>query len=151
MHETGVNLALGTDGVSSNNSVNMFDEMKRAALLHKSMRWDARVVPAQAALDMATLGGARALGQGHTMGSLEVGKRADIVLVDRMRPTLAPMHRANIVSNLVYAGASEAVSHVIVGGELVVDGGRATKVDERKVAQEAVAAASDLLQLKEED
>lgn len=151
MREKGVNVALGTDGVSSNNSVNMFDEMKRAALLHKATRWDARVVNAQEALDMATLGGAAALGASKTLGSIEVGKRADIVLVDRLKPTLAPMHRANLVSNLVYAGAGEAVAHVIIGGELVVEAGRATNVDERNVARDAVAAAHDLLQLKSED
>lgn len=151
LREKGVNVALGTDGVSSNNCVNMFGEMKQAALLQKATRWDARLVTAQQALDMATLGGAHALGQSKALGSIEVGKRADIVLVDRLKPSLAPMHRANIVSNLVYGGGTDIVSHVIVGGELIVEGGRARRVDERKVAREAGDAARDLLQLKSED
>ena len=150
MRERGVNVALGTDGVSSNNCVNMFEEMKHAALLHKSTRWDARVVTAQEALDMATLGGARALGQAAELGSIEVGKRADIVLVDRLKPSLAPMHRANLVSNLVYGGGSDIVSHVVIGGELVFEGGRSLKVDGREVARAAGRAAADLLELKAE-
>lgn len=150
MRERGVNVALGTDGVSSNNSANMFAEMKQAALLHKATRWDARVMTAQDALDLATRGGAAAVGRSHEIGSIEVGKFADIVLIDRMAPSLAPVHRANLVSNLVFAGGADMVSHVIIGGELVVDKGRATKVDERRVAGEAVAAAHDLLGLSKE-
>jgi 5-methylthioadenosine/S-adenosylhomocysteine deaminase len=151
LREKGVNVALGTDGVSSNNSVSMFEEMKRAALLHKSTRWDARVLTAQEALDLATLGGAKALGQSKTLGSIEVGKHADIVLLDRFKPSLAPMHRANLVSNIVYAGGTDAVSHVFVAGEVLVENGRSRRVDERQVAQDAAAAALDLLQLKSED
>ena len=150
MRERGVNVALGTDGVSSNNSVNMFAEMKQAALLHKATRWDARVMTAQDALDLATRGGAAAVGRLREIGSLEVGKLADIVLVNRMAPSLAPVHRGNLVSNLVFAGGTDMVSHVIVGGELVLDKGRATKVDERRVVEEAASAAEDLLGLSKE-
>jgi 5-methylthioadenosine/S-adenosylhomocysteine deaminase len=150
MRARGVNVALGTDGVSSNNSVNMFEEMKRAGLLQKATRWDARVLAAQEVFDMATLGGARAVGASKEIGSLEAGKVADIVLVDRLKPSLAPMHRANLVSNLVYAGGTDIVSHVVIAGELVFENGRSLRVDERKVAREAGAAARDLLELKEE-
>lgn len=150
MHERGLKVALGTDGVSSNNSVNMFEEMKHAALLQKTTRWDARVLPAQQALDLATLGGAAALGMASELGSIEVGKLADIILVDTLKPSVAPMHRENVVSNLVYAGGTDIVSHVIVGGELVLEGGRSLKVDERLVAREARAAAVDLLSLRGE-
>jgi 5-methylthioadenosine/S-adenosylhomocysteine deaminase len=150
MRARGVNVALGTDGVSSNNSVNMFEEMKRASLLQKATRWDARVLTAQEVFDMATRSGAAALGAGQQVGSIEVGKAADIVLIDRLNPSIAPMHRANFVSNLVYGGGSDIVSDVIIGGELVFENGHSTRVDERKVARDAEAAARDLLQLKEE-
>jgi 5-methylthioadenosine/S-adenosylhomocysteine deaminase len=148
--EKGVNVALGTDGVSSNNCVNMFEEMKQAALLQKATRWDARLVTAQQALDMGTVAGARAVGAADRLGSIEVGKRADIVLVDSLKPSLSPMHRANIVSNLVYGGGTDIVSHVLVEGKLVVEAGRATRVEEREVARAAGAAARDLLQLGSE-
>jgi 5-methylthioadenosine/S-adenosylhomocysteine deaminase len=150
MRGRSVPVALGTDGVSSNNCVNMFEEMKRAALLHKATRWDARVVTAQEALDLATLGGAAALGAPRDLGSIEVGKLADLVLVDTLKPSLSPAHRANLVSNLVYGGGTDIVSHVIIGGELVVDGGRSTRQDERTVARDARAAAMELMAMKEE-
>ncbi len=150
MCERGVNVALGTDGVSSNNSVNMFAEMKQAALLHKATRWDARVMTAQQAFDMATRGGAAAVGRSREIGSLEVGKLADIVLINRLTPSLAPVHRANLVSNLVFAGGTDMVSHVIVGGELIVEKGRSTRVDERRVAEDGAAAAIELLGLSKE-
>jgi len=143
-----INVALGTDGVSSNNSVNMFEEMKHAALLQKATRWDARVLNAQQVFDMATLGGAAALGRAGQLGSIEVGKLADIVLVDRSKPSLAPMHEGNIISNLVYSGGSDIVDTVIVDGHIVVKAGRSTEVDELQVVREAESAALDLLKTK---
>jgi 5-methylthioadenosine/S-adenosylhomocysteine deaminase len=145
----GVNVALGTDGVSSNNSVNMFEEMKHASLIQKSTRWDARVLPAQQVFDFATRGGAALLGASNNLGSLEVGKIADVVLVDRRKPSLVPMYAANIVSNLVYGGGTDIVRDVIVGGELVLRDGRSTKVDEGRVVDDAQRAAVELIGVTE--
>jgi 5-methylthioadenosine/S-adenosylhomocysteine deaminase len=145
----GVNVALGTDGVSSNNSVNMFEEMKHASLIQKSTRWDARVLPAQQVFDFATRGGAALLGASNNLGSLEVGKIADVVLVDRRKPSLVPMYAANIVSNLVYGGGTDIVRDVIIGGELVLRDGRSTKVDEGRVVDDAQRAAVELIGVTE--
>lgn len=142
----GVNVGLGTDGVSSNNSVNMFEEMKHAALLQKSARWDAGLMTAQQVLDMATRGGAAAVGALDRLGSIEVGKQADLVIIDRGRPSVAPVREDNLVSALVYAGGTDIVDTVMVAGEVVLEGGRPTKVDEAEVVGEAERAAADLVE-----
>ena len=120
MVAAGVNVALGTDGPASNNSLDMFDTMKFAALLHKNWRWDPRAVPAQVALDFATLGGARSLGV--DAGSLEEGRLADIVLLDLNSPNLAPL--ADIPSLLVYSANPSNVTDVIVNGRMLMRDGR---------------------------
>ncbi len=144
MFQRKVTVALGTDSPVSNNSMDMFREMKAAALLQKAQRWDAAVVPAQAALDMATLGGAALLGRGD-LGSLEVGKRADIAVVDLRAPHLTPHHRANVVSHLVYACTASDVRHTVVDGRVVMGDRRVVGVDEAAIVAEAQAAALQLL------
>jgi 5-methylthioadenosine/S-adenosylhomocysteine deaminase len=146
MLERGVNVALGTDGVSSNNSVNMFEEMKHAALLQKSARWDARLLTAQQALDMATRGGAAAVGALDRIGSIEVGKQADLVVIDRGKPSLAPLRLDNLISGLVYAGGTDIVDTVFVAGEVVLEGGQPTKVDAGQVVAQAEQASVDLME-----
>ena len=111
----GVNVALGTDGAASNNRLDMFQEMRTAALLAKAVARDAEAMPAHAALRAATLSGAQALGLGSRIGSIEPGKAADLVAVDLGAPELAPCY--DPVSHLVYAAGREHVSHVWVGGE----------------------------------
>ncbi len=145
MFENGVAVSLGTDGCSSNNSLDMFLEMKFAALLQKSSRWDASVVPAQRALDMATVDAARSLGMGDRIGSVERGKRADLVVVDCRHPGMAPTTPDNAVANLVYASPSKAVRETMVDGKLVVRDGRFTMADEKRLAEDALASAQDLL------
>ncbi len=109
-----VNLALGTDGAASNNSLNLFLEMSSAALLAKLSSQDASALPAASVLEMATLGGARALGIDDQVGSLELGKQADIIAVDFGDPALQPVH--NPVSQLVYACNGSQVTHSWVAG-----------------------------------
>jgi len=133
-------VALGTDGAASNNSLDMFDEMKFAALLSKVHKLDPTVVPAQAVLGMATINGAIALGLQDEIGSLEVGKKADIVLVDMKKPHLAPLH--NIVSHLVYSAVGSDVDTVMVDGEVLMQGRKVLMLDEDKVL-EGVQKASD--------
>jgi 5-methylthioadenosine/S-adenosylhomocysteine deaminase len=119
--DRGVNLALGTDGAASNNRLDMFQEMRIAALLAKGVSGDAQAMPAHAALHAATLGGARALGLDAAIGSIAVGKAADLVAVDLSAPELAPCY--DVASHLVYAAGREHVSHVWVGGNpLLVEG-----------------------------
>lgn len=145
MFENGMTVALGTDGCSSNNSLDMFLEMKFAALLQKASRWDASVLPAQKALDLATIDAARSLGAQDRLGSLEPGKRADIVVVDCNHPAMAPTTAENAVANLVYASPSKAVRDTIVDGRFVVRDGVFAMADEHKLAADAVASAQDLL------
>jgi len=114
----GVNLALGTDGAASNNRLDMFQEMRTAALLAKAVAGDAQALPAHAALRAATLGGARALGIERIAGSIVPGKSADLAAVDMRAPELAPCY--DVVSHLVYAAGRENVSHVWVAGELLL-------------------------------
>ena len=121
MLKSNINVALGTDGAASNNRLDLFTEMRTAALLAKAVARDAEAMPAQAALRAATLGGARALGLGARIGSIEAGKRADLVAVALRAPELAPCY--DPVSHLVYAAGREHVTHVWVDGELRVRDG----------------------------
>jgi 5-methylthioadenosine/S-adenosylhomocysteine deaminase len=116
-----VNVALGTDGAASNNRLDMFQEMRTAALLAKAVARDAQALPAHAALRAATLAGARALGIEDRAGSIVPGKAADLVAVDLRSPELAPCF--DPVSQLVYAAGREHVSHVWIDGELQVSEG----------------------------
>jgi 5-methylthioadenosine/S-adenosylhomocysteine deaminase len=133
----GVNVALGTDGAASNNRLDLFQEMRTAALLAKAVARDAAAVPAQAALRAATLAGARALGLGERIGSIEPGKRADLVAVNLLAPELAPCF--DPVSQLVYAAGREHVTHVWVDGE--------TRVEEGRLAGDAFARLEGRVQL----
>jgi 5-methylthioadenosine/S-adenosylhomocysteine deaminase len=145
MFEHGVNVCLGTDSSSSNNSLDTFLEMKFASLLHKSFRWDATVVSAQKALDMATVDAAKALGAGKELGSIEPGKKADIVVIRCDTSGMAPTTPENAVSNLVYASPSSAVRDTIVDGRFVLKSGRIVTVDERLAVSGAELAARRLM------
>jgi len=118
----GVNIALGTDGAASNNRLDLFEEMRTAALLAKAVAGDAQAMPAHQALRAATLGGAHALGLGERIGSISAGKAADLTAVALRGPELAPCYDA--VSHLVYAAGREHVTHVWVAGALQVSEGK---------------------------
>jgi len=120
MLREGVNVTIGTDGSTTNNSLDMFGEMKTLALLQKSSRWDPTVVKAQEALDFATVNAAKALGLQKEIGSLEVGKRADIVIMDPRSLPLRPLTTENAVSNVVYSAGRGDVRSVICFGDVVV-------------------------------
>jgi len=131
----GINCALGTDGAASNNDLNMFGEMRTAALLAKGATGDAAVLPARDALRMATINGARALGIDHETGSLEPGKSADLVAVDLGQPETQPVY--NPESQLVYACAREQIRHVWVAGRHLLREREALTLDEEAVLSKA--------------
>jgi 5-methylthioadenosine/S-adenosylhomocysteine deaminase len=117
----GVNLALGSDGAASNNRLDLFGEMRLAALLAKAVAGDAEALPAHAALRAATLGGAAALGLGARVGSIVAGKAADLAAVRLAGPELSPCY--DPLSQLVYAAGREHVSDVWVAGRRLLQNG----------------------------
>jgi len=143
MLERGLSVSLGTDGASSNNNLNMFKELNLAALVNKAVDQDALSVKASDALRMATINGARGLQWDREIGSLEVGKRADIILVDLDKPHLTPRH--NLVSSLAYSTYGSDVDTVIVDGKLLMQKGEMKTVDLEKVKYMAQSRAMDLI------
>ena len=123
----GATVGLGTDGCASSNDLDLFIGMRMAALLHKGVRKDATLLPAPAVLRMATIGSAQALGIGDIVGSIEVGKRADIVRLDPDSPSLTPSFEA--ASTIVYAASRGDVVDVWVNGRQVVDNRVLTTID----------------------
>ncbi|HUU33741.1 MAG TPA: amidohydrolase family protein, partial [Vicinamibacterales bacterium] len=133
-------LGLGTDGAASNNDLDMFEAMRQASFLAKHVTRDPRAVSAAEALEMATLGGARALGMQDRIGSLEVGKRADLLVVRMDRAGQTPLY--DPVSHLVYTTHGEDVDTTIVNGEVLMRGRVVRTLDAAAVLAEARAAAS---------
>jgi 5-methylthioadenosine/S-adenosylhomocysteine deaminase len=131
----GVTVGLGTDGPASNNNLDLFEEMDTAAKVHKLFRSDPTVMPAKEVFRMATRGGAKALGLDSLVGSLEVGKRADVVLIALDEPELMPMY--DVYSHLVYTVKGAHVRTVVVDGRVVVRDRKMTTLDERKVMEKA--------------
>ncbi|KMM77286.1 N-ethylammeline chlorohydrolase [Xanthomonas sp. NCPPB 1128] len=115
LQRAGVNLAIGTDGCASNNDLDMFSENRTAAILAKAVANDATALDAASTLRAATLGGARALGFGETIGSIEPGKQADLICVDLSALETQPLH--NVLSQLVYATGRQQVSDVWIAGQ----------------------------------
>jgi len=136
-------VAIGTDGAASNNSLDMFEEMKVCSLVAKVREGDPTVVSASETLEMATVGGARALGLGKNIGSIEIGKRADLVVVNLKRPHLMPLH--NVVSHLVYAAKGSDVDTTIVDGKILMQEGKVLTLDEGTILEKAQKIASDLV------
>lgn len=139
----GATVGLGTDGSASSNDLDMFMAMRTAALLHKGTRLDATLLPAPAVLRMATIDSARALGIDHLVGSIEAGKRADLVRLDPDSPALTPSYDA--ASTVVYAASRAEVVDVWVDGRHVLDNRRCTSIDlhstlaEMRTLQAAIA------------
>ncbi|MEZ5571368.1 MAG: amidohydrolase family protein [Halioglobus sp.] len=129
----GVNVALGTDSAASNNDLNLFGEMQAAALLAKLHTRDASALPAADTLAMATIHGARALGMEDRIGSLEVGKQADLIAVDLRGPETQPLYHP--LSQLVYACNGSQVSHSWIAGELVMSQRQLTRIDLNALGQ----------------
>jgi cytosine/adenosine deaminase-related metal-dependent hydrolase len=140
MAQAGVNLLLGTDG---GDQADMMKTMPLVAGLFKDARRDASLFPAHRALEMATVNGAKALNLSSQIGSLEVGKKADLVLHDADRPEWRPL--SNVVSQLVWSADGRGVHSVWVDGRRVVDNYRCTTIDEEKLYADAQAAADSII------
>jgi len=140
--EAGAVVGLGTDGCASNNNLDMLEEAHLAALLHKVHSGDPTTIPAHTALVMATRRSAQALGLGDIIGTLEVGKRADIILVDMSSPHLQP-HR-DPISHLIYAAHGSDVRTTIVEGQIVMNEGEILTVDEGEVIAHATECAAHI-------
>ena len=144
MMRAGVNVSLGCDGGPSNNCYDMIREMKMAALLQKARVFDPQVVNAETAIEMATINGARALGLQKEIGSIEVGKKADVILVGLKKPHLIPAF--NPVSNLVYAAGGSDVDTVIIDGKIVMQDRVVKTLDESGIMREASERGKKLLE-----
>jgi 5-methylthioadenosine/S-adenosylhomocysteine deaminase len=135
-------VGLGTDGAASNNTLDMFETMKFCALVHKNHRWDPTVLPAQTVVDLATLGGATTLGVQHTLGSLEEGKTADLIMIDLKKPHLTPLH--DPISHLVYAVRGPDVCTTIVNGTPLMLEKEFLTIDVEKTLEHSKKIASEL-------
>ena len=143
MLKAGVRVGLGTDGASSNNNLDLLEEARLAAFLHKLANNDPTVIPAGQALSMATLGGAKAMGMDSDIGSLELGKKADIILLDVNKPHMYPKH--DLTSHVIYSARSSDVTTVIINGKPVMEDGVLTDIDEEEVLRTAEERAKALV------
>lgn len=134
MRKRGIPVALGTDGPGSNNSQEMLGTLKFTACLHKVNTMDSQVFSNREILEMATHGGAKAIGMEDSLGVIAPGYKADMILVDYKKPHISPVHKAD--SALVYNANGGDVDTVFVNGEIVVRGGKSTKIDEAALYEE---------------
>lgn len=143
MLRRGIAVGIGSDGPNCGSSASLFEVMKFAAVIHRVREDDGgQWISARDAFRMATIGGAQALGLDHEIGSLEVGKKADVVLLDADAPSLVPLN--DPVRQLVYGETGSAVETVMVNGEVVFDGGKPTRFDSAAVLAEAAELGSSL-------
>lgn len=131
MMKKGINVCLGTDGAASNNSLNMFHEMSLMALIHKGTHKTPECVGAKEVFKMATINGAKALGLDKEIGSLEVGKKADIAILDLNNPSLMPKN--NLMAGLCYSANGSEVDTVIINGEITMENRKILTMDEALV------------------
>ena len=146
MLQEGVAVGLGTDSPISNNAMDVFGDMKVAALLHKATRWDARTMPVQTVLDLATIRAAQALHMEREIGSIEVGKRADLAVVSLRGPHTTPFYPENVISHLVYGCRGSDVQATIVDGQVLMADRVFRTVDESDVVARAQETARELFE-----
>lgn len=154
MLEQGVSVGLGTDGEKENNNLDMFEEMKTASLLAKFSNLDAAALDSWQICQMATIKGAQALGMQNQIGSIEVGKKADIIAVNLSTPRMTPLidqgHLFNLHTNLVHAVQGQDVMMTMVNGQVVVDNGKLVNADIQSLIEQ-VNLAAPLLFMRRED
>jgi len=144
MLKEGVTVSLGTDSPCSNNTADMFEIMKITAILHKGVSKNPTLTPAQQVLEMATIEGAKALSWENEIGSIEVGKKADLAIIDFKKPHLYPLY--NETSHLVYAAKSADVDTVVINGKIVMENRQLTAINIGKVMGMAAKAKDRLLE-----
>ena len=137
--KAGVSVGIGTDGAASNNDLDMFEAMRQAAFQQKLVTMDPTAISAADALEMATLGGARAIGRGERLGSLEPGKLADVIIVGMSKPRQQPLFDA--VSQIVYASRGDDVETTIVNGKVLMRDRKVLTLDAARVLSDARTAA----------
>ncbi len=142
MLEKGLTISLATDGAGSNNSQDMIETMKCAGLLHRIFKQNPAVMSAQMVLDMATIEGARSIGQATRIGSIEPGKQADMFIFDPLHPKAVPV--LDPVSSLVFSSGSDSVKTTIIAGKVVLEDGKITSINERELLLESQTVARDL-------
>jgi len=140
MLEKDINVSLGTDGSASNNALDMFAEMKLAGLLHKGMRLDPKLIPAETALYMATAGGAKTLGRQNETGMLKAGYCADVIILDADAPALVPVN--DPLSTLVYGGCGGHVITSMINGQIVMENRELKTLDMADIKRGVIAARS---------
>jgi len=148
MHAAGIAVGLGTDGSASNNDVDMFGEMNSAAKIHKVALMDPTAMDAATTLRMATSGGASVLGVKDDIGSLEPGKKADLIVVDLDQPHLTPVY--NPVSHMVYAARGSDVIHSVINGRLVMRNRQLTTMDEQAILEKMGRIGDNIRKLREQ-
>ena len=141
--DAGANVGLGCDGAPCNNSYDMIREMKIAAVVQKGRLLNPLTMPAATVLEMATVRGARAMGMDFDIGSIEVGKKADLVFIDLKKPHLTPFR--NIVSNIVYSAMGSDVDTVMVDGKLLLRRGKSLTLDAERIMGEAQRRQNELI------
>src|ERR1700752_5117544 len=136
---TGVTVGLASDGPASSNNHSLFQAMKFAALMQKGFHQDATIMTAEKVLEMATIDGARAVGLEPQIGSIEVGKKADLIVIDYENAFMTPIHHP--VSAIVYSALGHEVSTVMIDGRFVMRDGVVGSVDETAVRKQAQMSA----------
>ena len=142
---SGITVGLGTDGCASNNNLDLFQEMDTTAKLHKVISHDPTVMDAKSVIIMATIGGAKAIGLGNETGSIEVGKQADLIIIDTDKPHLTPLY--NPVSHIVYAAQGSDIRDVLVAGKILVRNRKLLALDLDDILEE-VTKISKLISSK---
>lgn len=152
LRKNGVNVGLGSDGIKENNRIDIIQEMKIASLLQKVHNLDATLIPAYESLKMATIEGARALGLDEEIGSLEPGKKADVIMIDLKKLHLTPLIsnlKSNIIPNIVHAAQASDVDSVIIDGKFIVKNRELLTDDEKNIIEEHTEATIKLLERRE--
>jgi 5-methylthioadenosine/S-adenosylhomocysteine deaminase len=142
MRKRGITVSLAVDGAASNNSQDMLEILKQTGLMHKGFYKDPSIIDAGEVLDMATIGGAKAIGREEDLGSLELGKIADMFIYDPVHPRSVPV--LNPVESLVFSSGQENIKTVLIGGNPVMENYVIKTVDENQILAESQVAADAL-------
>ena len=149
MIDKGICVSIGTDGASSNNNLDLIEELKTASLLQKVSTLDPKVLSSDEAIEMATIKGAEALGLDSEIGSVEVGKKADLILIDTNSANMVP-DSSSLSSNVIYSANGSNVDTTICNGKILMENKKLTTLDEQEIYAKAKQAIKELKELKEE-